>query len=155
MSFLVLCYNIFMKERQKEKGGGACQAKMEGNETVFGSSKMCSFQNSSRVFHIISRSCKFENRNSVEKINRYSLISQELHSTSVFTVFLKLSLICNSRIDITPFHQICSPTSQIRRKKDYRQVNSLSVFRFQNYLSELFTEDSMTREAISFYLSFC
>lgn len=48
---------------------------MNGSEAVFGCTKMSSFQDNSKAFHIVSRSSKFENS---EKINRYSLTCQEL-----------------------------------------------------------------------------
>lgn len=40
---------------------------MDGSEAVFGCTKMSSFQDTSKAFHIVSRSCKFENRHPVRK----------------------------------------------------------------------------------------
>lgn len=53
---------------------GRSQAKMERSEAVFMCIKMWCFQISNRVFYIVSRSCNFENRCLVEKINKNSLL---------------------------------------------------------------------------------
>lgn len=97
---------------------------MDRSEAVFMCIKMQSFQVSNGVFHVLSRRCNFENRCLMEKRNKHSLLCEEIWCTSLLTLFLKLSMIYNKRINIT-FFNLDMQAHFLNWKKDYRQMTTL------------------------------